>query len=283
MQILVESLGGTFSYDYTENVTVLVSLDNKSDKYKIARQNLSTTIVKAQWLKESKNVGYFVRPGDYIFPEFYQWNFYLHYYDAELKSKIEQHRGQIFDKIDPELLDYTYIIVNELEIESSVKEISEEYDWFQNKFTKNEVYVVTNCWVETYLNRDYDNLSKNIVESEESIIQSEESKASPKIKNSIETAKTNKTETKVLHKYMKKRRDKNLEIEEHVQKLRKEPDFRRNFIMMDCVIYIDNMTEEDYIKVSKLLNIWGAFWYDNFIPDITTHIITSLRDKEIMK
>lgn len=160
MQELVEKLGAKFCLDLTEEVTVLISIDNQSSKYFAARKDLNASIVTANWLKKSNEAGYFINPKDYIFPEFYSYKFFMLEYDQDLEETIEKHRGVIIDELDELKLDNVYVIVNEFEIESSLKTLKSKYSWFVDKFTTNKLNVVTNAWIDTYLDCDYETLQK---------------------------------------------------------------------------------------------------------------------------
>ena len=74
----VEKLGGRYSYDFTEEVTVLISRGNKSEKYIMAREESKIYTVSPKWLRESTEKGYFLNPEDYTFPIFFNRIFNFH-------------------------------------------------------------------------------------------------------------------------------------------------------------------------------------------------------------
>lgn len=52
---------------------------------------------------------------------------------------------------------------------------------------------------------------------------------------------------------------------------------------MDANISMHNVYEkEEKIEIYRLVNVWGAFFYESFIPGITTHIITQHPDRELI-
>lgn len=100
--------------------------------------------------------------------------------------------------------------------------------------------------------------------------------AKPKASPKKEETKMN-PQLKVLHNFIKPQ---HVNIDEQIQKVRKEPDFRKNMFMMDVNIWMANMhLDQEKDAVYKLANVCGAFIYDTFIPGITTHIITHYPDK----
>ena len=278
----VSKLGGTFSYDFTANVNVLITFDNHSDKYRAARRNYVHT-VQATWLKDSIKHDYFLQPENYLFPLFYQYKFYFH--DCETKdavSKVKKYRAEVVVEIDSSMTNYLYIVIPNENIEGYVEELRREYSFFSNAFDDNVLKLVTLPWIDAYIEKEFSVLDSFQVMPSDYPSKHEEKIASM-IRRSedcfVENSKTNKVETKNLQRFIKKQEE---DIEEHIEKLRHEPDFRKTMFLMDANISLHNVHDkEERTVISRLVNVSGAFIYDAFIPGITTHIITSHPDKEL--
>jgi len=53
--------------------------------------------------------------------------------------------------------------------------------------------------------------------------------------------------------------------------------------MMDANISMHNVfSKEEKTEITRLVNVWGAFIYDSFIPNLTSHIITNTPDKDLI-
>ena len=147
----VQKLGGTFRLDFTSNVTVLITMDCKSEKYKIARKTGIYTVT-SDWLKESLNYNYFVNPNDYLFPLFKQHKFYLYNCDTiELESTIRKYQGEIVVEAHPSISKDLNIVIPHEDIENSISKLEFELSFFMEMFKKNELNLITVPWIDAYI------------------------------------------------------------------------------------------------------------------------------------
>lgn len=281
IKAMVEKLGGTYTYDFTEEVTVLITIDNNSDKYRIAREETKIYTVTAKWLKDSETHDYFLKPDDYLFPLFYNriFNFY-NWETRELREKVKEYRGKIEVDINASIASGLTIVIPNQDISEYVKELRREYSFFSKAFDEKTLKLVTLPWVDSYINNDGE--SKNYVVEPEKYPQT--SALAPKTihhrERVIENSKTNIEETKTLKNYIKAQE---INIEEHISKLRNSPDPQMSFFLMDANISMHNVFEkDDKTEIFRLINVWGAFCYESFIPGITSHIITQHPDRELI-
>ena len=152
-----------FKYDYTSNVTVLITKDNKSEKYKFARKT-GTYTVTGQWIRDCHDKGYFVNPSDYLFPPFNNNKFYFHNCDTiEQKSIIKKHQGEILDEIDSSQAKGSYIVIPSEDVERSISKLELDFSFFIDLFKKDELNLVTIPWIDAYLNKQYDILDNYVI------------------------------------------------------------------------------------------------------------------------
>jgi hypothetical protein len=241
----VTKLGGTFNFDFTEKINVLISKDNHSEKYKIARKMFVNTVT-AQWLKDSAKYDYFLNPEEYLFPLFYEYKF--HFYDCETKelvNRVREFRAEVVVDIDSTMLNYLYIVIPNKDIENYIEVLRREYSFFESAFEENTLKLVTVPWIEAYINKEYNILDSYQVFAADYQAPSEEARCSLPCKSVDriqENRKSNKLETKVLQKFIK---EQERDIEEHIGKLRQEPDFRKTMFLLDANISMHNVHDKE--------------------------------------
>lgn len=279
----VTQLGGTFHYDFTSDVTVLITIDNKSDKYKVARKSDIKTVT-ASWLKESIKHDYFVHPEDYLFPIFFHHKF--HFYDCETKelvAKVRKYRAEVVIDIDASMAKDLYIVIPNHKISEYIEELEREYSFFTSAFENGALTLITAPWIDSYINKCYGKVEKYTITYKDYVKMYKKNKPVPvrTKKTSIENSKTNQPETKVLQKFIK---NPDVNVDEYIDKLYQEPDFKKSFFMADVNMCMYNVhSKEDSNIVTRVANACGAFMYDSFIPGITTHIVTQLPDKQLLR
>jgi hypothetical protein len=247
----VEKLGGVFSLDFTREVTVLITKDNHSDKYKVARKTGAHTVTSA-WLKDSIKNDYFINPKDYLFPLFYNCKF--HFYDCETKNLVNivrEYRADVVIDIDSSMIGELTIVIPNENITAYIDELRREFSFFSDSFDQNTLKVVTVPWIEAFIEKEYKKIRNYEVNSEDHIVP-ERIPSSVNTERLIENNKTN-AETKILQKFLKKQEQ---DIEEHIEKLRREPDIQKKFFLMDANISLHNVYEkQDRVEIIRLINV----------------------------
>jgi hypothetical protein len=170
------------------------------------------------------------------------------------------------------------IVIPHQDIAKYIQELRREFSFFTGSFDLNTLKVVTVPWIEAFIEKESKKIKNYEVNPEDHIIP-EIMPVSNTNERFFENSKTN-NDTKVLQKFLKKQEQ---DIEEHIEKLRREPDIQKKFFLMDANISMHNVHEkDDRVEITRLINVCGAFIYDTFIPGITTHIISQIPDKELI-
>jgi len=196
---------------------------------------------------------------------------------------VKYHRAEVRIDIEASLAPKLIIVIPNEDISGYVKELRREYSFFTKCFDDKTLMLVTIPWINAYIENKR-NKKMYVVDPDKykEIESSSISPISPISKNPerlIENSKTNENE-KALENIARKQQQ---NIEEHINKLRNEPNLQKKFFLMDTNICMHNVHEkEEQIEISRLLSICGAFLYESFIPGITTHIITHHPDKELI-
>lgn len=252
----VQKLGGTFRLDFTSNVTVLITMDCKSEKYKIARKTGIYTVT-SDWLKESLNYNYFVNPNDYLFPLFKQHKFYLYNCDTiELESTIRKYQGEIVVEAHPSISKDLNIVIPHEDIENSISKLEFELSFFMEMFKKNELNLITVPWIDAYINKNYDSLDSYKIQYNDykDKLKESEKKHMPKVIPKVEDSKRTNQQELTAKQYAKYP---TVNIDECIEKLRKEPDFRKNMFMMDVNAWI--ISKYKTTKINTLLFLLSCF------------------------
>lgn len=207
-------------------------MDSKSEKYKIARRTGIYTVT-AKWLKDSLNYNYFVNPNDYMFPLFYQHKFYLFNCEsAELEATIKKYQGEIVDEFQSSSVKDLIIVVSNEDVERSIERLELELSFFIERFKKNELNVVTEAWISAHESKHFDVLDSHKILYNDYKDKLEESgrKHHPKVIPKAEDSKRLNYKDSEANRYVKYP---DVNVDECIDKLRKEPDFRKNMFMMD--------------------------------------------------
>ncbi len=151
----VEKLGGRYIFDFTQEVTVLITKDNNSDKYKIARDTGIHTVT-ARWLKDSIAKDFFLNPKDFLFPPFHgRIVYFYHCGTEELKKRVTENRGVVQKEvITAPMASSLTIVVPEENVTGSLQELRRQYSFFSSCFEQGTLKLVTIPWIDAYVNKE---------------------------------------------------------------------------------------------------------------------------------
>ena len=148
-------MGGRYNFDFTEEVTVLITRDNKSEKYIMAREQAKIYTVTSKWLKDSTEKDYFLKPEDYTFPIFYDKIFCFYNCETkELTNKVRKHRADVRSDIEAWFASKLTIVIPNNDIWGYVKELKREYSFFTKYFNDKTLKLVTIPWIDAFINSE---------------------------------------------------------------------------------------------------------------------------------